>query len=39
VSEPEAGVFALLVHSIQTLLIVVLGVWGMIALALDKKKN
>ncbi len=39
VNEAEAGVFALLVHSIQTLLIVVLGVWGMIALALDKKKN
>lgn len=38
VGEEEAGIFALLVHSIQTLLIIVLGVWGLIALSLDKNK-
>lgn len=35
VGEEEAGIFALLVHSIQTLLIIVLGVWGLIALSLE----
>lgn len=38
VGEEEAGIFAFLVHSIQTLLIIVLGVWGLIALSLDKNK-
>lgn len=34
----DAGIFALLVHSIQTLLIVLLGIWGMLALSLEKKE-
>lgn len=38
VGMEDAGVFALLVHSIQTLLIIVLGVVGLISLALENIK-
>lgn len=34
----DAGIFALLVHSIQTLLIILLGIWGLLALSIEKKE-
>lgn len=37
VGEPEAGVFALIVHGLQTAALIILGVYSMIALR--KKKN
>lgn len=37
VGKEEAGIFALLVHAIQTLLIIVLGIWGLTSLALDRR--
>ena len=37
VGEADAEVFALLVHAIQTLLIILLGVWGLLSLSLEKK--
>jgi len=36
ISATDAGIFALIVHTIQTLLVVVLGVWGWIHLQLKK---
>lgn len=39
VNVTDAGIFAIIVHSIQTLLIIVLGIYGMISLGFDKKKN
>ena len=39
VGQADAEVFALLVHAIQTLLIIVLGVWGLLMLSLEKKVN
>lgn len=38
VGETQAEVFALLVHAIQTLLIIVLGIWGMLAFSIEKRK-
>ena len=35
----DAGVFALLVHGIQTLLVIFLGIWGWLHLALTAKKT
>lgn len=39
VGQTDAEVFALLVHAIQTLLIIVLGIWGLIVLSFEKKVN
>lgn len=39
VGESDAEIFALLVHAIQTLLIIMLGVWGLLSLSLEKKMN
>ena len=36
VSEPDAGVFALIVHGMQTLALILLGVYSMLAL---RKRN
>ncbi len=36
VGEPEAGVFALIVHGTQTLALILLGVWSMVALGRTK---
>lgn len=33
VDATEAGIFALIVHGVQTLLVIVLGIWGMMRLA------
>lgn len=33
VNATEAGIFALIVHGVQTLLVIVLGIWGMMRLA------
>lgn len=37
VNETDAGVFALLVHSIQTLLVIILGIYALIALSTQRK--
>ncbi|NDV58350.1 lysylphosphatidylglycerol synthase transmembrane domain-containing protein [Bacteroides sp. 519] len=39
VSNPEAATFALIVHGIQTLLVIVLGVYGLLALPVMNKKR
>jgi hypothetical protein len=40
VNATDAGIFALLVHSIQTFLVVLLGVYGLAALPfINKKQN
>lgn len=39
VNVTDAGTFALIVHSIQTLLVIVLGIYGMIALGFNRKHN
>lgn len=39
VSYEKAGVFALLVHGVQTFLIIILGVYGLLDLQLRKKRN
>ncbi|NDV65560.1 lysylphosphatidylglycerol synthase transmembrane domain-containing protein [Bacteroides sp. 224] len=39
VNETDAGVFALLVHSIQTLLVIILGIYALIALSTVNKLN
>ncbi len=37
IDSTDAGIFALIVHSIQTLLVIVCGIYGMIALGIRKK--
>jgi hypothetical protein len=39
VDATNAGIFALLVHGIQTFLVVLLGVYGMAALPFTNKKQ
>lgn len=39
VSKTDAGIFALLVHGIQTFLLVLLGIYGLVALSLTNKKQ
>ena len=40
VSKEDAGIFALLVHGIQTFLLILLGIYGLVALPLtNKHKN
>lgn len=39
VSKEEAGIFALLVHGIQTFLLILLGIYGLVALLLTNKKR
>ncbi|WP_321478510.1 lysylphosphatidylglycerol synthase transmembrane domain-containing protein [uncultured Bacteroides sp.] len=39
VNETDAGIFALLVHGIQTFLVVLLGVYGLVALPFINKKH
>lgn len=39
ISKSDAGVFALLVHGIQTFLIILLGIYGTIALSFTNKKK
>lgn len=39
VSKDDAGIFALLVHGIQTFLLILLGIYGMVALPLTNKKK
>lgn len=39
VSKEEAGIFALLVHGIQTFLLILLGIYGLVALPLTNKKR
>lgn len=39
VGESDAEIFALLVHAIQTLLIILLGIWGLLSLSLEKKMD
>lgn len=39
VNKTDAGAFALIVHSIQTLLVIVLGVYGLLALPIINKKS
>ena len=39
VGKEDAGIFALLVHGIQTLLLILLGVYGLVALPLVNKKR
>lgn len=38
ISKEEAGIFALLVHGIQSFLLILLGVYGLVALPLTNKK-
>ncbi|WP_304860198.1 lysylphosphatidylglycerol synthase domain-containing protein, partial [uncultured Bacteroides sp.] len=37
VNVTDAGVFALIVHAVQTLLVIVLGIWGGIHLSLVRR--
>ena len=37
VNATDAGVFALIVHAVQTLLVIVLGIWGGIHLSLVRR--
>lgn len=39
VSKENAGIFALLVHGIQTFLLILLGIYGLVALPLTNKKH
>lgn len=39
VSKDDAGIFALLVHGIQTFLLILLGIYGLVALPLVNKQN
>lgn len=39
VNKEEAGIFALLVHGIQTFLLILLGIYGLVALPLSNKKT
>ena len=39
VGKEDAGIFALLVHGIQTFLLILLGVYGLVALPLVNKKR
>lgn len=39
VGKADAGIFALLVHGIQTFLLILLGIYGMVALPLTNKKR
>ena len=39
VSKDDAGIFALLVHGIQTFLLILLGIYGWMALRLENKVN
>lgn len=39
VSKDDAGIFALLVHGIQTFLLILLGIYGLVALPLTNKQN
>lgn len=39
VSRDQAGIFALLVHGIQTFLLILLGIYGLVALPFTNKKN
>lgn len=39
VSKDDAGIFALLVHGIQTFLLILLGIYGLVALPLTNKKH
>lgn len=39
ISKEEAGIFALLVHGIQTFLLILLGIYGLVALPLTNKKQ
>lgn len=39
VTAADAGVFALIVHGIQTLLVILLGMWGWLHLAFSRKKT
>lgn len=39
VSKEEAGIFALLVHGIQSFLLILLGVYGLVALPITNKKQ
>lgn len=39
VDKDDAGIFALLVHGIQTFLLILLGIYGLVALPLVNKKQ
>jgi uncharacterized protein (TIRG00374 family) len=39
VNSTDAGIFALIVHSTQTLLVIILGIYGMIAVGFNRKKH
>jgi hypothetical protein len=39
VDKVDAGIFALLVHGIQTYLLLLLGVYGMVALPFQKRMH
>ena len=39
VSKDDAGIFALLVHTIQTFLLILLGIYGLVALPLTNKQS
>jgi uncharacterized protein (TIRG00374 family) len=39
VNVTDAGIFALIVHSIQTLLVIILGIYGMMALSFFKNRH
>jgi len=39
ISKDDAGIFALLVHGIQTFLLILLGIYGLVALPLTNKQN
>lgn len=39
VSKEDAGIFALLVHGIQTFLLILLGIYGLVALPLTNKNK
>ena len=39
VGEEDAGIFALLVHGIQTFLLILLGIYGLVDLPLTKQRN
>ena len=38
ITKEDAGIFALLVHGIQTFLLILLGIYGLVALPLTNKK-
>ena len=39
ISKDDAGIFALIVHGVQTFLLILLGIYGLVALPLTNKKN